>query len=506
MRRPIILARSALLASLRLCPNQPLDAERLLSPAAALTPRSYDTLSNLGTSYIQLGRFEDALGAYKEAAALRPNHISARPNLAAAYKPLRQYDQALAQLKPFAGGRDPAVHQEFAALSMLTGDFPAAVKSLRKAVASSPDPVSLRRKLADALQKAGEFREAARELGRVADSNADDAVMQADFASALAKAGEYDHAISVYRRVISLNPQDAVARAELGQLFKDRVPAWHFTMLADTTRYQLYDQAIRAAVHPGAVVLDIGTGSGLLAMMAARAGAAHVYACEAEPLIAEKAREIVAQNGFSDRITIIGKTSLALRVGVDLPAKADVLLSEIVDVELLGEGIIGTLDHALADLVADGAAIIPCHGGVHAMLVESEALYRQDRVHAVEGFDLAAFNEFSWFGRFTADLRSFPYKPLSEPKELFRFDFARRGIQAETRDVDFVALEPGTCHGLVAWFELGLDSARRISAAPAGSSHWKQIVYLLETPRQVAAKDIVAVTASHDRNHIYLTV
>lgn len=491
--------------AIALMSNQPEVAEEFLKRAVTLQPRSHENVSNLGAAYIQLRRFEDALRVYKAAAVLRPKQVSTRINLATAHKALQQYEMALTQLRPFLGGRDPAVHLEFAELSMLAGDIPAAIKSLRKVVAAFPNDSSVRRKLAEALQKGGNLKEAVREFARIAERNPSEPAAQAEYGAALAKAGDYDQAITIYRQSVEKGGADAVTLAELGQIFRDRVPAWHFTMLADPTRNVLYDEAIRAAVRPGAVVLDIGTGSGLLAMIAARAGASHVYACEAEPLIAEKARDIVARNGLSERITVIGKASSALRVGEDIPARADVLISEIVDVELLGENIVGTLDHALAELVADGAAIIPCAGSVHAMMVESEPLYRQDRVGAVAGFDLSAFNEFSRFARFTADIAAFPYTSLSAPMELFRFDFTRRGIRSESRLVKFLALRPGVHHGLVLWFELALDKARNVSAAPRSPSHWKQSVYLFDNPRPIKAGDSVSVTASHDRRHVYLT-
>ena len=87
----------------------------------------------------------------------------------------------------------------------------------------------------------------------------------------------------------------------LHQMF---VPRWHFPMLADSARNRAYARAIAAKVRPGDVVLDIGCGAGLTAMLAARAGARHVYTCEQQPLIAQAARQVIRDNGLSDRITV----------------------------------------------------------------------------------------------------------------------------------------------------------------------------------------------------------
>ena len=87
-------------------------------------------------------------------------------------------------------------------------------------------------------------------------------------------------------------------------------------MMDDKRRSDSYEAAIRRIV-PGKLVLDIGTGSGLLAMMAARAGTAHVMTCETVATIAERARTIIAKNGLADRITVIAKSSTDLVVGRD---------------------------------------------------------------------------------------------------------------------------------------------------------------------------------------------
>ena len=77
-------------------------------------------------------------------------------------------------------------------------------------------------------------------------------------------------------------------------------------MLRDTVRTRTYQQAIEG--NPDAfkdkIVIDIGCGTGILSIFAARAGAKHVYAIDAAD-IAYYAREIVRKNGYSDKITVI---------------------------------------------------------------------------------------------------------------------------------------------------------------------------------------------------------
>ena len=99
----------------------------------------------------------------------------------------------------------------------------------------------------------------------------------------------------------------------------------HKAMLNDKRRTSLYLQSIHSTVHAGDVVVDIGTGTGVLAIAAARAGARHVYTIEAG-IIGDLAKETFVKNGFADRITLIWGWSYE----VSLPEPANVLVSELV--------------------------------------------------------------------------------------------------------------------------------------------------------------------------------
>ena len=79
-------------------------------------------------------------------------------------------------------------------------------------------------------------------------------------------------------------------------------------MLNDRVRNEAYRAALSAAIKPGAVVLDVGAGTGILSFFAAQCGAARVYAVE-RTAIARIARRLAQRNGFADRISVIAATS-----------------------------------------------------------------------------------------------------------------------------------------------------------------------------------------------------
>ncbi|MEX0732212.1 MAG: 50S ribosomal protein L11 methyltransferase [Aquisalimonadaceae bacterium] len=101
--------------------------------------------------------------------------------------------------------------------------------------------------------------------------------------------------------------------------------AFHQLMLGDTLRMNAYRTAIQETVKPGDVVLDLGTGTGILSLWALEAGAHRVYGVDLDGDILKRAVSRIEQAGFADHFEPINKISYE----VELPRKVDVLISEI---------------------------------------------------------------------------------------------------------------------------------------------------------------------------------
>lgn len=287
----------------------------------------------------------------------------------------------------------------------------------------------------------------------------------------------------------------------LRRLMSVKIPYWHFEMLADSHRNDAYEKALRKAVKPGHTVLDIGTGSGLLSMMAARAGASHVVACEMHERLAQTAKEIVALNGFADSIQVHHKKSTLLKVGEELPEKADIVVSEILDVGALGEGALPSIRHAVQQLAKPNAILIPSAVKLWGQLIEIPARSKVAPVKEVSGFDLSPFEQYRIPNEYLkVVLKAEKYKALSPVMPLLDIDFyqlppAYPDDQPRQIPLEIPINTPGTLQAIVFWFDLYLDEDTMVSSKPNGElEHWGQALFCFPNPKPVGAGSTVPVT------------
>lgn len=265
------------------------------------------------------------------------------------------------------------------------------------------------------------------------------------------------------------------------------------SMLADSARCKKYAAAIARVVRPGAHVLDIGAGTGLLALLSARAGAEHVAAAEMFAPLAQLATDIVAENGMTGTVTMHAVPSTTLTVGEgdnSLPRKVDVLVSEILDSALLGEAVVPAFAHAHKHLLAPGAAVIPARARLFAQVVSSPLFRSFHDLGADFPFHRSKSGSACGGGQVGTPVHlgalEGSYTAITDPFLAFTFSFGSEITDLPERRASFSPprTSPGRADAVVTWWELDLtaDGVVQYSTAPSAEpwqDHWLQVVYPL---------------------------
>ncbi|KAK3909580.1 Protein arginine N-methyltransferase 7 [Frankliniella fusca] len=270
-------------------------------------------------------------------------------------------------------------------------------------------------------------------------------------------------------------------------------------MLHDTERNVKYQIALESAIklmHANgkpAHVLDIGTGTGLLAMMAARAGADTIIACEAFEPVGKCAQQVIKQNGFSDRIKVIPKRSTALTVGPKFHAHKELL--EVVESDLVWRwNSLRPLQDNKEILVDTPLDVRNCAGAA--------------AVHDIQ----------------LSQLSPKLFKDILSPEPVFRFDYSGRSPIVKERSTVQVlkAVNDGTAQAVFMWWDLVMDTKGEVilSCAPFWAhpskpahpndipwrDHWMQAVYYLPTPVPVMQGQELTLISSHDEFSLWFNL
>lgn len=315
----------------------------------------------------------------------------------------------------------------------------------------------------------------------------------------LVRSGQGEQALALARQALAARPGDPLIASLAARIQYYKVPSYHYAMLRDGSRNAAYRQAIEA-LAPGRIVLDIGTGSGLLAMLAARSGAAHVHACEASPILAATAREIISANGLADRITVHACHSSRLDRVRDLGGGAELVVSEILAHDLLGEQVLTSLAHARAELTAPGAVFLPEKASIRVALADEPEGFKP--LGEVEGFDLSLFNRHVKKAMVARDhVPGFALR--SGPADLLNFDFA--GDLAMEGHASFTLTSSGgRVTGIAQWLHVELGGGA-IYENPPGTNregHWRAGYYPFAAPRETRSGEAIDVDGWHSEDSI----
>jgi len=262
-------------------------------------------------------------------------------------------------------------------------------------------------------------------------------------------------------------------RDRVSEVFlRESYPAWYIRAVNDRHRNAAYCAAIETAVTPRSIVLETGTGSGLFAMMAARAGATHVYTCEKDPHVAEIARLNIARNGFRDKITVLESPHEELRVGEHIPRRADILLHEFVASHFMVKEIPKIISRLRNELLTDDAVLLPSRFSAIGKLIGDPWPLDLVRVpDTVEGLDVSAINilevaDVSLPGPVTIET------PLSAPVTLADFDPCADDAPTTDRVVEIEATGSGAASGLLQWVRYEFPDGSVYENRPDLACHW----------------------------------
>lgn len=327
-----------------------------------------------------------------------------------------------------------------------------------------------------------------------------------NLAVALADTGRRDEALDEFRAVLTIEPDNLHVQHQVRRLAALIVPFWHVPMMNDTRRNDAFEAAILGAIAKhgaNARILDIGTGSGLLSMMAARGGARQIVTCEAVPVIAETAKRIVARNGYETQIRVVDKTSQDLQIGVDLEARADILISEILSCDLLGEKVLDTFEDAHARLVRDGATVIPRAASAVGCLVASDVLASYAFATTSSGFDVSPFNDLApqhlpVHGTMTS------WRRLSADFDIASLDLTAKTYAGERRKLAVPVQDDGEAIGIVQWLRVDLAEGVEFSNHPDHycDGGWLQVLHPFRRPIAVKAGTELELLVGHDRSSL----
>lgn len=269
-------------------------------------------------------------------------------------------------------------------------------------------------------------------------------------------------------------------------------------MALDGVRMDAYARAIARAVRPGSVVVDIGAGTGILSLLAARAGARRVHAVDLNPAV-WLVRDLAAEWGLSDRITVHHESSWTLA----LPEPADVIISDLRGRFPIFEGHVATLADARSRWLAPGGTLLPQKDELRVALVEASNVWRhieeawtpfERRGVSARALRTSALN--SVYGDGGSPIPSSDVLTTSATWGEIRYGERLHGALEPTVSVE--ATRGGTAHGLAVWFDATITEGIGFSNAPGCDTVYGRTFLPLLEPVTLDHGDVVRLTLRVD--------
>jgi SAM-dependent methyltransferase len=264
----------------------------------------------------------------------------------------------------------------------------------------------------------------------------------------------------------------------------------HREYLSDQARTSAFSRAIPEVVKPGDVVLDLGSGTGILGLLACRAGAARVYSIDEGGMIG-LARQVCEASGFKDQVVFLK----GLSTRVDLPEKVDVIVADQIGHFGFNAGVLEYFSDARERFLKPGGKMIPAGVELVVTPVESPMMWGQVEFwnQSPAAFNFSPARTLAANTAYPTKLR--PEELLGEPVRLVAFDFSQATADAFKAEVCVKAARNGTLHGVGGWFSAQLSPGVVMTNSPLAKDaiNRRQIFFPIDQSVEVRGGDCIRV-------------
>jgi 2-polyprenyl-3-methyl-5-hydroxy-6-metoxy-1,4-benzoquinol methylase len=263
----------------------------------------------------------------------------------------------------------------------------------------------------------------------------------------------------------------------------------HSDMVYDEERVNRYALAINQQVNRGDVVVDIGTGTGLLAFLCIRAGAKRVHAIERSTAI-NWAKLLADHHHLSDKIIFYSGDSR----NISLPEKADIVISELIGHMAFEEGMVESLYDAKSRFLNPQGAIIPRNVSLKLAPVYEVDIYNTyiDRWENAWGIEYSLLRKYAVRSCYLTEIKSEDLMAI--PQTLFSVDFMKNDDMPDLKGTaQFRITRTGNVSGIALWFDAVLSPEVLLSSGPWKRTHWMQCFAPMEKSLSVKAGDKVSI-------------
>jgi len=265
----------------------------------------------------------------------------------------------------------------------------------------------------------------------------------------------------------------------------------HYGYLSDRAKLKAYESAINRLVQPDSIVLDLGCGSGLLGLMALRAGARKVLFVE-EGEVIEVARQTIDQAGFGDKAEFFQTNSFEL----EIHDRVDIVVCDHIGYFGFDYGAIGLLTDAKKRFLKPDGIVMPAAIELRLAPIDSQAcrnLVGQWRDGSVPA-------DFEWLGTTAANskhaVKLEEQDLLAKAAALATVELGPESPPYLSWTTEFSCTRGGTLDGVAGWFDCQILDDVHMSNSPTstGSLERPQAFLPIETPTSVKTGDKVKVT------------